>query len=96
MTNADFLRGPWQAVLSVGGDIIPDLSEAYDGDVDICIVRSSAIPVTAEDDVWEWPKRFSGDDMIELWDDIEPDEAERRWAQAQAMAAGLNAAGGAN
>jgi len=94
-TNPDFLRGPWQAVLSTHGDIIDNPGEAYDADVDISICRGSAIPVRGEDGLTDWPDSFRGDDVIELWSDIEPEDAERCWAQAQAMAAGLNATGGA-
>ncbi len=92
MTISEHLRGPWQVVLSTEGTIISGLDELETGeDADFCIVRASAIPVDGD-----WPRVFSGDDVIELWEDLEPDEAEIRLVQAQAMAAGLNAAGGAS
>jgi hypothetical protein len=91
MTISDHLRGPWQAVLSTEGTIVSGLDELEAGEsADFCIVRASAIPVDGD-----WPRVFSGDDVIELWEGLEPDEAEIRWVQVQAMVAGLNAAGGA-
>jgi hypothetical protein len=96
MTTSDHLRGPWQAVLSVSGDIYADFSDLHGfEEVDISICRASACPVRGEDGITEWPRSFRGDDMIELFEDLEHDEAQIRWVQAQAMAAGLNAAGGA-
>jgi hypothetical protein len=88
VTAADHLRGPWEAVLSSEGCVISGLDELETSEgADISICRGSAIPVDGD-----WPSVFSGEDVIELWDDLEFDEAEIRWAQAQAMAAGLNAA----
>ena len=89
------LTGPWQAVLSCQGEPVADIDDLIGTeDVDISICRRTAIPVEV-DGILDWPRGYSGDDVIELWDDVEPDEAELRWAQARAMCAGLNAAGGA-
>jgi hypothetical protein len=95
MTNPDFLRGPWTAVLSSGGDILPSIADVTSDDetFDICFTRGSATPIE-EDGVLDWSRGYSGDDVIDLWEDIEPEDLERCWVQAQAMAAGLNAAGG--
>ncbi|GAB7044902.1 hypothetical protein [Catenuloplanes indicus] len=86
--NAVHLRGPWQVVLSVEGQVLDtfDHVDATD-EIDICICRGTAIPKNGG-----WPDTYSGDDEIELWTDLEYDEARVRWIQAQAMAAGLNAA----
>jgi hypothetical protein len=58
-------------------------------------VRGTAIPVSLGEGLYDWPAGFRGDDVIELFEDLEFDEAEIRWVQVQAMAAGLNAAGAA-
>lgn len=93
--TANHLQGPWVAILSAEGNLIPDASELSENEAaDICIVRRSAVPVENEDGALDWPRAFSGDDMIELFEELEYAEAQIRWAQAQAMAAGLNAAGG--
>lgn len=100
MTNSDFLRGPWQAVLSVGGEIL-DRTQTFDtlapdDEVEISIRRGSALP----DEDGYLPGTCRSGDLIVLWDDLYVEDgdpstdAPARWAQAQAMAAGLNAVGG--
>ena len=88
MTNPH-LTGPWQAVLSVQGQVIetPDRLNPTDDEIDICICRGTAIPKNGG-----WPDAYSGDDEIDLWSDLEYDQAVIRWQQVQAMTAGLNAA----
>jgi hypothetical protein len=101
MTNSDYLRGPWLAVLSMGGEIL-DRTQTFDtlnpGDgVEISIRRGTALP----DEDGYLPGTCKSGDVIELWQDLYVEDgdpstdAPARWAQAQAMAAGLNAAGGA-
>ncbi|AEV86697.1 hypothetical protein ACWT_5680 [Actinoplanes sp. SE50] len=93
MTN-DHLRGPWQAVLSYRGEPLPDIAALNGEDgADFSICRGTAIPVDLGGGLLDWPRSFSGDDVIELWEDVEYDEAKIRWVQVQAMVAGLNAAG---
>lgn len=91
-------QGPWTAVLSQHGDILDNLNGLRpDDEVDISICRWSAMP--DEDGIL--PRAYASGDVIELWDDLYVEDgdpstnAAARWAQAQAMAAGLNAAGGA-
>jgi hypothetical protein len=102
MTNPH-LSGPWIAVISHGPDAYDSIRTARielgdDGEVDISVRRRSAAP---DDDGWLPGSYQSGDVAYELENvylDGEGDAAvgaEARWAQAQAMAAGLNAAGGA-
>lgn len=99
--TSEHLRGPWQAILSQAGDVLDgtdplgDLNP--DDEVDISIRRGSALP----DEDGSLPGSYRSGDAIELWDDMYVEDgdpstdADARWAQAQAMAAGLNAAGGA-
>lgn len=95
MTNIH-LRGPWQAVISHRGEPLIDIAALNGEDgADFSICRNTAIPVDLGDGILDWPRVLSGDDVIELWDDVEYDEAEIRWVQVQAMVAGLNAAGAA-
>ncbi len=103
MTTSDHPRGPWQAVLSYRGESYPDMRTARieldrRGEVDISVRRGTALP--HEDDDGYLPDGYnSGDVAYQLdgvyFSDGDPStDAEARWAQAQAMAAGLNAAGG--
>jgi hypothetical protein len=89
----DHLEGPWTAVLSDGdGYAVDDLGELFaDSEVEISIRRDTALP----DDEGKLPGSFNGGDLIEVFGDYFGEGGEPRWAQAQAMAAGLNAAGGA-
>lgn len=96
---AEALRGPWRAILAQTGDVVPDdelgALDASD-EVDISIRRGSALP----DDEGRLPGTCYSADVIELWEDLYVEDgdpgtsADARWAQAQAMAAGLNAAYG--
>lgn len=100
----EHLRGPWKAFMSQGAWV-------YDGDdpfggfdngdtVDISIRRASALPVADG----HLPGTCRSGDLIELWeglyfedeDDDPTTTAGARWAQARAMADGLNAAWRAN
>jgi hypothetical protein len=95
---SEHLRGPWKAILAQGPDVLEGtdpLGELDPGnEVDISIRRESALP---DSDGFLPGTCFSGD-VIELWDDLYVEDgdpatsADARWAQAQAMAAGLNAA----
>lgn len=102
MTNSDYLRGPWTAVISNAGDAYDSVRTALielgmDGEVDISVRRGTAAP----DDGYLPGSYASGDVAYELNDvylSADGDAsvaAEARFAQAQAMAAGLNAAGAA-
>lgn len=88
------LRGPWQAVLTCSNNYaqaIASLDEVGpDDEVNISIRRATARP----DRSGFLPAVPDPDDVIELWDDlmVEDEDAPARWPQAQAMAAGLNAA----
>ncbi len=104
MTTNDYLRGPWQAVLSHRGESYPDMRTAlielgHKGEVDISVRRGTAL--AHEDDDGYLPSSYnSGDVAYELegvyFSDGDPStDAEARWVQAQAIAAGLNAAGAA-
>jgi hypothetical protein len=101
MTTQDHLRGPWQAVISARGDAYDGVRTALielgeEGEVDISVRRGSAAP----DDGCLPGSYHTGDVAYELEYVylVDPDDpsvgAEARFAQAQAMAAGLNAAGG--
>lgn len=107
MTTIEHLRGPWLAVLANRGDVYPTFEMAAemlpdDAEMDISIVRGSALPVDNEDGEGMREARTSvnydvGDIAMETdaWL-VDPDDdscgAEARYAQAQAMAEGLNAA----
>jgi hypothetical protein len=98
------LSGPWQAVLSHRGESYPDIRTALielgeDGEVDISVRRGTAL-AHEDDDGYLPSSHKSGDVAYELdgiyFSDGDPStDAEARWVQAQAMAAGLNAAGAA-
>jgi hypothetical protein len=100
MTNAH-LRGPWQAVISNGIDAYDGIRTALielgqAGEVAISVRRGTAAP----DDGYLPGSHQTGDVAYEI-DGVFLDEddpsvgADARWVQAQAMAAGLNAAGAA-
>jgi hypothetical protein len=95
--TADALRGPWKAVMSSHGDIVNLPELAPDDEVDISIRRATALPVKEDDDTC-LPGTCNSGDLIRLWENLYVEEvdpstdAAARWAQAQAMAAGLNAA----
>lgn len=106
---SDHLRGPWVAVLSdISGFVFPTVTDAIESigeeeEVEIAVVRGSALPNDrngTSGTLLRRPGSFSAGDLayeIECYL-VDPDDeslgAEARWAQAQAMAAGLNAAGG--
>lgn len=107
MANNDFLRGPWLAVLAdCDGFVFESIDEARE-DADeseefrVSVIRGTAMPSERldEDDTPRLPgSHNSGDQVFELdglYLDGDGDlsvSAEARYAQAQAMAAGLNAA----
>ena len=95
-TATGALRGPWLAVLSFHGDVLPEGELSYlddDEEVDISIRRGPALP----DAAGSLPRTYYAADEIRLWEDlhvgdrIDDHGIDARWAQAQAMAAGLNA-----
>lgn len=100
METTDHLRGPWQAVLADNYGYAMDGLDGLnpDDEVSISIRRGSALPVFRDDDEPRLPGTCKSGDVIELWnhlyvEDGDPStDAPARWAQAQAMAAGLNAA----
>lgn len=99
---ADHLAGPWAAILSHQGESYPDMRTALielgqDGEVDISVRRGTAL--AHEDDDGYLPSSYATGDVAYELDDVylvDPDDpsvgAEARFAQALAMAAGLNAA----
>lgn len=97
--TTNHLRDPWAAVISHQGDAYDSVRTArielgMDGEVDISVRRDTAAP----DDGYLPGTCNTGDIAYELnyvllTEDGDPSvAAEARWAQAQAMAAGLNAA----
>ncbi|MEU4640870.1 hypothetical protein [Micromonospora sp. NPDC023814] len=101
------LRGPWLAVLADRtGAVYPTYAEAAkvlfdDTEMTIQVVRDSAEPVDDEDaEGMRLPQQYFAGDLIFEIDAFLVDEedpalgAKARYAQAQAMADGLNAAGG--
>lgn len=110
MTAAvNHLQGPWTAVLTdLTGFVYTSVADARDNvedpdeQVSIAIVRGSALPDDRSGCRLRLPGSYHSGDMAYEMDDVyldDPDDesvgAEARYAQAQAMAAGLNAAGGA-
>lgn len=107
--TADALRGPWLAVLADRwGFVYDSVADAAENTEDpdeehrVTIVRGTAMPNDRSGCRLRLPGTYRcGDVAFELNDvylDGEGDEstgAAARLAQAQAMAAGLNAAGGA-
>lgn len=104
--TTDHLRGPWSAVLAdESGYTYESVDEALsdlgpDEEMQISIRRGTALPRTDIDDVdARLPGEFrTGDCIFEievyLGEDGDPSTScEARYAQAEAMAAGLNAAG---
>lgn len=105
--TTEHLRGPWLAVLANRGDVYPTFEMAAemlpdDAEMTISVVRGTALPVDNEDAdgmrTASSCKSYNvGDEIFEIdaWL-IDPDDAgcgaEARYAQAQAMADGLNAA----
>lgn len=106
--TAEALRGPWLAVLADrDGFVYPTFAEAMenldeDEEMMIAVVRDSAMPTDGGDpEQLRMAGTYNAGDLIFEVDAylIDPDDeslgAEARYAQAQAMADGLNAAGGA-
>ncbi|MEU5946274.1 hypothetical protein ABZ793_12015 [Micromonospora sp. NPDC047465] len=99
--TADALRGPWQACLTDDyGFVLDNLDDSDPADeVRISIRRGSALPKDRHGNL-RLPGTCLSGDVIDLWDGIYVEDgdlstdAAARWAQAQAMADGLNAAGG--
>lgn len=102
---SDHLTGPWRAVISHRGEAYDSLRTAsielgQEGEVDISVRRGTAL--AHEDDDGYLPGSYHTGDVAYELENVyieDPDDpsvgAEARFAQAQAMAAGLNAAGGA-
>lgn len=104
---SDHLRGPWKAVITDESRTVAwfDLEGAtakatFADDVFIvAIVRDSGLPAGDGPAFTPQPAWFEADMAHEIECPLIDDADERlslksRWAQAQAMAAGLNAAGG--
>lgn len=108
MTNiSEHLTGPWRAVLhDTDGFVWPSVDEAIedhgdDEEVTVAVVRGSALPNDRDGTTGVLLRmpghRLSGDvahevDCYLVDPDDESTGAAARFAQAQAMAAGLNAA----
>jgi hypothetical protein len=108
MTNdsrAGALAGPWRAVLAdLNGDVYASVAAAPEGvedqdePVTISVVRGTALPVDRGGDLCAPGTYHSGDvayelDGVDLEDDDPSVGADARFIQAEAMSAGLNAAG---
>lgn len=106
----EHLCGPWVAILSDdSGFVFPTVEDAIESlggeeEVEIAVVRGSAMPNDRDGTTGVLLRRpgsvMSGDVAYEIECYlIDPDDpsvgADARYAQAQAMAAGLNAAAGA-
>jgi hypothetical protein len=105
--RAEALVGPWQVVLAdrhgnVYADVATALAEVEDQDdpVTISVVRGTAVPERLGGDLFAPGSHHTGDVAYEIEAYLEDPHdstigADARLAQAEAMAAGLNAAGGA-
>jgi len=105
----DHLQGPWTAVLADrSGFVYESVEDAReniddpDDEVTITVVRGTALPDDRSGCRLRLPGSLHCGDQAYALDDVylnDPDDpsvgADARYAQAQAMAAGLNAAGGA-
>lgn len=99
--RTEALAGPWEAVLSdLYGNVatLDEVREWPEDDLDevrVSIARRSALPAGPDaDGEKKLPGSYNGGDLLIEWADFEEyDEVETRWVQAEAMAAGLNAAG---
>ncbi|WP_250029697.1 hypothetical protein [Paractinoplanes maris] len=101
--TTNHLSGPWRAVLVADEDGNGRFEvENFDymtgsDEVDISIRRGTALP----DVDGNLPVSYRSGDIIELWEGLYVEDGDpstdgpARWAQAQAMAAGLNAASAA-
>jgi hypothetical protein len=90
--GVDPRAGEWRAIIVDGGDSFTlddiDGNGSDPGDVRVCVVHGTAIPVGGT-----LPRDYDPDDMlVEFEGFVALDQIEQRWAQAVAMAAGLNAA----
>lgn len=105
METTDHLRGPWRAVLAnrdgfvwrTYADAVENLADAEE--MTISVVRGTALPVEDEEGgEARGAGTYDAGDLIFEIDAylVDPDDdscgAEARYAQAQAMADGLNAA----
>lgn len=93
------LAGRWEAVIADTYGWVTSLDEVARGDdaageFRIAIVRGSAAPTGPDvDGMRRLPGSYKGDDHLVEWLGLEDyDEITARWVQAEAMAAGLNAA----
>jgi hypothetical protein len=107
--RSEHLRGPWLATLSDRAGFVYDSVADARGNADdpddefsVSIVRGTAMPDDRSGCRLRMPGSYSAGDQIFDLDDLYLDDdgdesvtAGARFAQAQAMAAGLNAAGGA-
>lgn len=105
------LRGPWVAVLAdddgdvyaTFDDAVTELGPDWSTEMTIRVVRGTALPTEGlTDEALRLPGSYSTGDVVLDLDDVwlvDPDDdsigAEARYLQAQAMAAGLNAAASA-
>lgn len=98
---AEALRGPWRALIVDDGGCVCDEAELrdLDGDVEVVIVRATAMPERDDDGdddgdpIESMPRSWTGGDQVFSRDGFgDAAEAMITWRQAQAMAAGLNAA----
>lgn len=89
------LTGPWVATMSDDyGNLHDTVEEAAEGGgyVEIAVVRGSAAPADGR-----MPGSYGPADVLYRWEDsdfYEPEDVERRWVQAVAVAEALNARAG--
>lgn len=91
---AEALVGPWQAVLAdIPGNVVDiDDPSLPLGEANIGIVRRTALPATV-DGTLRLRTPCDDGDILHVWGDFDTwEDVRTRWVQAQAMAAGLNAA----
>lgn len=100
-TDADALRGPWQAVLAWRDGYVTTWNDADEAcadhdDLRIAIVRDTAVPTDRDGDgMLRMASTYKSTDHLIEWDGEyfdDLDEVRARWLQAQAMVAGLNIA----
>lgn len=108
--NAEHLRGPWAAILadSMGfvyeseADARENAEDPENEEFEVSVRRGTAAATRPAGDRARLPGSYSVGDLAyeidDVWMNDEDDSVTvaARFAQAQAMAAGLNAAGGAS
>jgi hypothetical protein len=90
--TTEALAGGWEAFLADSYGFVTDIDDIDLGEARIVIVRRTASPPGPDADMEQrLPGAHNSEDKLVEWDDFDHlDDVRARWAQAQAMAAGLN------